>query len=248
MPARIMLAVLCLLFAEPTAAAAVSVEPNPISMNTTFRGAKLRVRGLAEPGARVFVVVTGERVAEKFNRKGRVGVLWASVGSVHVSLVPRLCLIASSSEPSVRIDRRLIEENLLDLESVVAKAEIDAAGADRQLMQTEYLRLKQSEGLFGNFRGAVRVNRTAGQGTFEAVLPWPHSAQPGSYRVDVVQVRDHRVVRRESSALEARLVGLPAWISDMAFRRGTLYGVVSVVVALAVGFLMGLVFKKGAGH
>jgi hypothetical protein len=248
MAARILLALLCLLLAEPTAAAAVSVEPNPISMDATFRGTNVRVRGPAEPGARVFVVVTGERIAEKFNRKGRVGVLWASVGSVHVSRVPRLCLIASSSDSAVRVDRSVIEQNLLDLESVVARAEIEAKGASRQLMQTEYVRLKKSEGLFGNFRGAVRVKRGTGQDVFEAVLPWPHSAPPGDYRVDVVHVRDNRVVRRESTALTAKLVGLPAWISEMAFRRGTLYGVVSVVVALAVGFLMGLVFKKGGGH
>ncbi|MBN1608368.1 MAG: TIGR02186 family protein [Polyangiaceae bacterium] len=249
MYARVLLTfALALLLAEPVAVAAVRVDPNPILMDAAFRGGRVHVRGSAEPGAHIFVIVTGARIAEKFNRKGRIGPLWANVGSLSVSGVPKLCLIATSSPAPVETDRSIIDANSLDLDAVVRRAEIEGAGASRDLIQREYVRLKQAQGLFGSFRGGVRVDRTDGRATFEASLPWPKSAAPGDYTVSVVQARGRTVVGREQVALHARLVGLPAWTSDLAFRRGSLYGILCVVVALGVGFLTGLVFKKGGGH
>jgi hypothetical protein len=240
--------VFVLLLAEPSAVAAVSVDPNPILIDAGFRGGRIHVRGSVEPGAQVFVIAKGALIAEKFNRKGRVGPLWVNVGRVRVSGVPRLCLVATSPRASEETDRSVIDANSLDLDAVVRHAEIEGAGASRELMQREYVRLKQSQGLFGSLRGGVRVDRTDGRNAFEVSLPWPTSAPPGEYSVSVVQTRGSAVVRQEAVPLHVKLVGLPAWTSDLAFRKSTLYGILSVVVALSVGFLTGLVFKKGGGH
>ena len=51
--------------------------------------------------------------------------------------------------------------------------------------------------------------------------------------------------RRE---IDAREVGMPAWISALAFNHGTLYGVLAVLVAIIAGLVTGIIFKgeKGA--
>lgn len=232
----------------PHPAEAVTVEPNPMRIDATFHGATIRVRGVTEPGSQVFVIVTGARIAERFNRKGRIGPVWANVGALKISGVPRLCLIASSTSDTSGLDPRLIDDNLLDLGAVGRRATVDVAGSERIFWLREYVRLKQSQRLFGFFGNAVRLVTTDAQPTFEATIPWPDGAAAGNYDVAVVHLKGSAVVRTETAALRAELVGLPAWISHLAFQRSRLYGLLSVAVALAVGFLMGLVFKKGGGH
>jgi hypothetical protein len=247
MPAGVLLVILSvLLVALP--AKAVTVEPNPMLINATFHGGTLKVRGVTEPGSQVFVMVTGARIAERFNRKGRVGPVWANVGALQISGVPRLCLIASSTPDTSGIDPRVVDDNLLDLEAVGRRATIDGVGSDRVFWLREYIRLKQSQRVFGSFANGVRLTQTGAQPTFEATIPWPDGAAAGEYEVAVVHLQGSAVVRTEKTALRAELVGLPAWISHLAFQRSKVYGVLSVVVAVAVGFLMGLVFKKGGGH
>jgi hypothetical protein len=247
MPKRFSLAALVLvLFAVP--AAGMTVEPNPILVDAGFHGSTIRISGSAEPHSQVFVIISGARVKEKFNRKGRVGPVWANVGALHVSGVPSLCLIASSAPGTAGLDRRLVDENLLDLEAVMNRAILDPSGSDAALVRREYLKLKQSHGAFADMPGTVMSGARGARAEFAVAIPWPDSAGAGRYNVEVVQVKAGAVLRRETSTLELKLVGLPRLISYLAFERSRLYGALSVAIALCVGLLMGLVFKKGGSH
>jgi uncharacterized protein (TIGR02186 family) len=226
----------------------MTVRPNPILVDATFHGSTVHVSGATEAENQVFVIISGARTREKFNRKGRVGPLWANVSTVRVSGVPSLCLIASSAPISSGLDRRAIDQHFLDLESVARRAVVEPSGSDTALLRGEYLRLKQSQGVFASLPAGVQVNLPGAQGTFAAAIPWPDAARAGEYTVSVVHVKGGTVLRTETAALQVELVGLPRLISYLAFQRSKLYGVLSVAIALCVGLLTGLVFKKGGGH
>ncbi len=236
-------ALIAILLGVPRVGAALTVEPNPIRIAATFHGLSLRVSGAAAPGTQVFVSISGAALPELFNRKGRLGPLWANVGSVTVSGAPHLFLIAGIT-PAATLPRALVDANRLDLEATVKQASLAPAGADDELLRREYRRLKESWGAYRSFERAIRVE----QGSYRGELFWPDGAPPGTYRVEAVHLREGEVVRRETAVLQVELVGLPGWIAHLAFERSAIYGAMSVVIALAVGFLMGLVFKKGGGH
>jgi hypothetical protein len=239
-------AVLCI----GLSAGAVTVEPNPVDMGAFFKGGVLRVRGTTMARADVFVTVTGTTVRERFNRKGRLGPLWANVGSVTVAGVPRLHLGAGTVAADRALSRALVDEHLLDLDALARAARVEPAGRDAALMQREYVRLKQAEGVYGVFPGAVSLGAGEAAVPFEARLPWPDTGPPGAYRLEILHVEKGAVVRREEGQVQVRLVGLPRLIAHMAFERSALYGALAVIVALAVGFVMGLCFKRkgGAAH
>ena len=85
MRAALLLVMLSALLLPPPARA-VMVEPNPMLIDATFHGATIRVRGVTEPGSQVFVIVTGSSIAERFNRKGRIGPVWANVGALQIKV------------------------------------------------------------------------------------------------------------------------------------------------------------------
>jgi uncharacterized protein (TIGR02186 family) len=205
------------------------------------------VRGGTDPDAQVLVVVTGDPIAEQFNRKGRLGPFWGSVGKVSVSGVPRLHLVASDQPASALLPRAVIEERLLDVEAVARRAKFDAPGADRAVIEREYVKLKQAGGVLGAFVGALRYDRTVTPTLFTASIAWPDAVAPGRYRVQVVHVRGGAVVADQEASLDVVYEGLPRLVAHVAFEQSLLFGIASVLVAVSVGFMMGLVFKRGAG-
>jgi uncharacterized protein (TIGR02186 family) len=231
-------------------AAPFRVEPDRVAVGSFFRGASLRVSGPVEAGSDVIVVITASRtVEETYNRKGRVGPFWATVGKVTIGEVPALHLIASGTPVSGLLSRDEIDARLLDLDALVLRAAIRPAVLDRRAVAAEYLKLKQRQGVVGLFEGAVQLHEASGGSSFDATIPWPASAPAGTYRVVVRHVRSLRVVREETRPLEVAYVGLPRLIAHLAFERSLAYGVLAVTIALGVGFVMGLLFKRGtAGH
>ena len=231
-----------------TPALGMTVEPNPILVNARFDGGTVRVRGSSDPESQVFVIISGSHIKEKFKRKGRAGPIWVNRGTLEVSGVPRLCIIANSGPGSAGLDRQLVDRHLLDLEAVSRRAIFEPSDSDAESIRRDYLKLKESEGVFANLPGAVQLAGVDGKREFTVEIPWPVSGGPGKYTVDVVQVKAGALLRKETSALKVELVGFPRWLSHLAFERSRLYGALSVASAIFVGLLMGVVFKKGGGH
>ena len=231
-------------------AASFRVDPDRVDVGSFFRGTTLRVSGPLEAGSDVVVVITaGQTVEETYNRKGRIGPFWATVGKVTISEVPALHLIASGGPIATLLSRPEIDANLLDLDALVHRATLKPAGPDRGAVVAEYLKLKQRQGVVGLFEGAIQMRGASSDLSFDAAIPWPAAAPAGRYRVIVRYVRDRKVVGEEGQPLEVAYVGLPRLVAHLAFDRSLEYGVLAVIIALGVGFVMGLVFKRGtAGH
>jgi hypothetical protein len=236
--------------AGPGAETPFRIEPDRVTVGTFFRGGTIRVRGALEPGSDVVVVITAGRIVEEsYNRKGRVGPFWATVGKVTISGLPALHLIASGAPVSRLLARSEIDAHLMDLDALARRATIRPAGRDRDGVVAEYLKLKLRQGVVGLFEGAIQMHGASGDPSYDATIPWPASAPAGTYRVIVRHVRDLRVVREETRSLEVAYAGLPRLIAHLAFERSLAYGVLAVIIALGVGLVMGLLFKRGtAGH
>jgi hypothetical protein len=256
MDARVALAGLALLalFSDGVTSAAVdqdrfTIEPNPVAVHAFFNGGTVRVRGTVDPENSVIVVITGRTVDEHFNRKGRIGPLWATTGKVAISDVPCLHLVASPAPVSTLLRRDDIEKCRLDIEALIRRARIEPDGPDRELLLGEYLKLKQQQGVVAVFEQAVRIGGTPPARSFDAEIPWPVTAPVGTYRVAVLHVRAFAVMRQEVQTLEVKYVGIPRFVSQMASERSLVYGIVSVIIALGVGLAMGVLFKRRpAGH
>jgi hypothetical protein len=70
----------------------------------------------------------------------------------------------------------------------------------------------------------------------------------GSYTVKTFIVKSGRGVDTVKRTLKLEQTGLPAAIVSLAFDHALFYGVLSALIALTAGLLMGFIFKgqKGA--
>lgn len=229
-------------------AAEVSVtsSPDQIQMDARYDGTTMRVSGEVPAGSDVVVRLVGAPESVHLREKGKVfGLLWMNVGTVEFENVPRIYLAAASrgfdelgaAGASLRVDGLR--------GSIVQRHPASTEGLDAV---SELLRLKTGNGLYAESSQPIRLEDKDGVRTFTASVSVPSALSPGEYTLEAVAVRDGAVLGSATAPVRAQLVGLPAWLSHMAFDNGLLYGVLATVIAILSGLAIGMVFQSKGAH
>jgi Putative transmembrane protein (Alph_Pro_TM) len=229
------------------AVAALSVVPDRVEIGTFYRGCLVAVSAVIPAGAEAVVEVVGGADRQKLLRKGRRGGLWMSVGETEVSGAPSLYLVMSTNS-------ELLSESSLDppwgYRALAHEVRFTGSRSDAEQanLLREFIKLKESEKLFGVFPGVLTLSPAAdGQYKVNGTFLLPSTVKPDTYKVLLNVVRAGTVVARSDTELTVAMVGFPALLWKLAWNHGVTYGIVAVVIALLTGFVMGYLFKKGAG-
>lgn len=246
----------CLVLGRPFSSAASYIKarlsPEAVDIGAFFNGAKVYVNGDVSRDAEVVVRLSGMGQDVALKKKGKIlGLLWMNLGSVTIHNVPNLYLIYVSNDfkPTARAQPDKWEELGLGFAALKNQVDISSVEAESEAVFKEFLKLKESEGLYAIETGQVIYGEAESGGkSFGAVLQVPPRLTPGKYLVETFAVKDGSVAARTTADLQVRQVGLPAFISKLAFRHGALYGLLAAIIAIAAGLLMGVIFKgeKGA--
>jgi hypothetical protein len=76
-------------------------------------------------------------------------------------------------------------------------------------------------------------------------MKFPANVPPGIYQVQVFELEDGYVKDAQRSALVISKVGLEADVFDFAQQRAPLYGLLAIVMAVGLGWLAGMIFRRG---
>lgn len=221
-------------------AVSLTVKPRDIDISATYTGAVLHAEGRAPAGSAIVARFTGDSGNLALRRKGKVfGLLWMNLGTVHLSNVPSVCLVAASG--------RLADIGglPLGLEAVRGGIQAQEGKADGIDLPGELLKLKEHDGLY---REAAKGVTVAADGAFSVDMPIPSRMSPGAYSLDVFALHNGVVAGKVSAPVTVKLVGMPAWIDHMATRQSLLYGILSTLVAIFGGLLIGLVCQRRGAH
>ena len=217
-----------------------SVTPRVIEVGAFYEGVNVRVEGVAPPGSKVILTVTGSAGAETFNRKARYGPIWLTAGKVRISGAPSLFLRFSAEPVRNLLSEDSIAGKDLDEAALMKHIHLEPAHKDPALnaaLQADYLALKKSDGTY-NFDGPrVAMGQPETDGTpYTLAFRWPKKAPPGEYRIHAFEVRDGEVAREASVAIPVVPTGFPAWLAVFSTSRASLYGLSAVLISALAGF------------
>jgi uncharacterized protein (TIGR02186 family) len=223
------------------------VVPDRVEIGAFYRGSQVLVSGTIPAGAEAVVEVIGRETTEKLLRKGRRGGLWMNVGELEVRGAPSLYLVMSTSNG-------LLSEATRDAAwgypALTRKMELAGSATEQEQAQfrDQFIKLKESQDLFGVFPGGLTVSSgSGGKRTVKGVFTLPTKIKPDTYRVRLSVVEQGKVVAVDPGELTVVMAGFPAMLKDLAHNHALLYGVLAVVIAIVTGFSMGYLFKKGGG-
>ena len=226
----------------------VQVTPNEIEIGAFFDGASVTVAGEFPAGAGAVMEIIGQTQDEHLMRKGRRGGLWMNVGEITIQGAPSLYLTAAT-------DAKLLAQAPADapwgyaaLGKRIKFAGKVQAGKETELFQ-QFLKLKESEGLYAELAKGLEVSPTPGGGVVGRVIfPLPGKIRPGTYRVRLAVVAQGQVVEQKDADLIVQQTGFPALLYSLAYEHAASYGILAVVIALVTGGIMGYLFTgKGGG-
>ncbi|MGG5823346.1 TIGR02186 family protein [Falsiroseomonas sp. HW251] len=227
--------------APPSLAAELSVRR--IEVTTAFTGGEILVFGATErligpQGDAVVVLATGPQASMVVREKVNVLGFWINGAAARFNRIPAYWALASTTpvgelvSPDERADLRLG----MDL---IPLPQLGARGPQFRVALRE---LKQQGGLWVDQVNTIEV---AGGRLFSVRLPVPSTVPTGEYRVQVMLVRDGRVVARQDLALEVARVGSAAQIAFVARDWPVLYGLACIVLAALAGWLGSVLFRRG---
>jgi uncharacterized protein (TIGR02186 family) len=247
------LGALVLLLASSGAAAAetlvTSVSTPRVVIQSNFSGADIVIfGGIGQDGpltthGRYDIVVTVRgpagplSVREKERRAG----IWINSDRRRYKDVPSFLALASSRPIGEITSPEMIRQYGLSLDTAMDPAGAGTRSAETRRFRDALIRLKAGSGLFiERPKGVIFLNDEL----FRATVPLPANVPLGIYQVETRLLIDGVVVTGQRASLEVIKSGFENQVAEWATERAGLYGVATCLIALALGWLATVVFRR----
>ncbi len=227
--------------APPSLAAELSVRR--VEVTTAFAGGEILVFGATErligPGGdQVVVLASGPPGSLVVRQKVEAMGFWINGPAARFNGVPSFWALAATSP----VEELLAPPDRAELRLGLDVLPVVHLGARGTQFRDALTTLKQEAGLWVD---QVRPIEVTGGRLFHARLPLPSTVQTGSYPVQVLLIRQGRVVARQELSLQVQRVGTAAQIADIAQDQPVLYGLVCILLAALAGWLGSVLFRRG---
>ncbi len=225
----------------------ISLSSDVVEIRSNFTGAQVALFGSIVPEegraarANYDIVATtrGPRGVVTVFEKQKFGPFWLNGERRTLDDVPSFIAIVSNRALDAIAPPEARRAEQVGLESLVA----GPAGSDKDapLFRTALIRLRGDHQLFQENPAGVRFLSPT---LFQTGIPVAGTAPLGRYDVDVKVFADGALVARGDASFRVEKVGAEQWLSQTALTYGLGYGVALSLVALFVGWLASLVFRR----
>lgn len=227
-----------------TPALTADLSTDRVEITTGFTGASVLVFGATEnligpeTGEDVAILAWGPPQPTVVRRKVNVAGFWVNGPSATFPEIPGFYALAATRPvwDLLPEDRRRTAR--LGLEVLPLRA----VGAQAPAFRAALLDLKQQDGRWQEYAAPVAV---AGGRLFSARISFPDTVQTGDYRIEVLLLRERRIVARQELFLRVDRVGTAASIAQVARTMPLVYGVGCILLAAFAGWLGSIIFRRG---
>jgi len=228
-----------------------AVAEEQITVSSDYRGSYITVFGV-NPDRRgrgdIVVVVRGPNQGATVMRKRRVFGLWINGDPVRFAEAPSFFAVLSNRPLRSIASPQAIWRYELD-PAASASLESRTGDADPSAYRNALVRLRRAQGLYQEYWGRASPDRRGGLtmyqgGLFRAVVRLPANAPIAQYRADTYLFRDGRLISAQSIPITIARVGVERRIHDLATRASWLYGIATVLLALAAGWVAAFLFRR----
>lgn len=219
------------------------VSDHLIAITSSYTGTDLLLFGALDGGSGdIVVVVRGPEERLIVRRKDRIFGIWANADSHVIRAAPSFYAVASNRPiaqiaPGRTLSRLQIGADNLRLASAANQPEDDA-----KVFREALVRLKSSNGLYQEQAGQVIF---LGNQLFRTRIRLPSNVPIGTYTAEVFLFRNGNVIAAQTTPIFVNKLGFERAVFDWAQRQSILYGLASILIALAAGWIAAIAFRRG---
>lgn len=246
---RALLALLCLLLLggarDPILVPEVS--QHEVQVRQGFRGTELLLFGaiLTPDGTRagqdydIVVVLKGPTRSIILREKQRIAGIWVNAESTEFRSAPTFFAVASSKP----IGRIVDDKTAAIYELGLPWLQLSPIGAYNPKEQARFsaglVDLMQREQLYKDDSKGVKISE---QVLYQARIKLPSSVQTGTYTAETFAITKGRVVASAIARVEVKKLGFERAVAQFAEYNGFFYGLLTVALSVAMGFMAGRLF------
>jgi uncharacterized protein (TIGR02186 family) len=230
----------------------IGLSTDNIAITSDFSGVDLTIFGavdnvdpLVQRQGRydVFVILEGPASVLVTRKKDRVLGIWMNVDSQAFLNVPESFLISSTRQSQDVTDLATLARLSLGVGHIRLRPyDTGVRGQEEVAEFTEALRrLKEQGNLYQEFPSGVRF---ISQSLFRAALHVPANVPLGRHTARAYLFRQGLLVAQTQATLDIRKAGLEYQLFQAAQNRSLLYGLACVALALLVGWLGRVMFRR----
>lgn len=250
--ALILLTLVCGAPAADAESLIVSVSNTRVTVTPNYDGEELVLFGSVERDDNtplrtsydIVVTVRGPRSNMVTRRKERVFGIWINRDSREFVSVPSYLGIFSSRPTGAMASPDLQRRLQLGMANIALIQHVGADYADvvaSDPFRSAFIRLQTARGLYREEPEAVTFLTPR---LFRTGIPLPAEVPIGPYTVDIQLLSEGTQVTKTEAKFEIAKVGFEQFVASAAHYHGLWYGLATALMALVVGWLGSVVFRR----
>ncbi|SEO03239.1 conserved hypothetical protein [Salinihabitans flavidus] len=226
----------------------LGLSQNRVAITATFDGSEILIFGAVKreapivkaPPLEVVIAVSGPSLPVTVRRKERQFGIWVNTDAVEVDAAPSFYAVATSGP---------FGEVLKDVEDLRHRISIPRAirsvGApqgilDAQSFTEAVIRIRKRSDLYQMLENSVQFDE---QTLFRTSISMPANLTEGAYATRIFLTRGGDVVSTYEAMIDVRKVGLERWLFNLSREQPLIYGLLSLVIAIAAGWGASAAFR-----
>lgn len=217
-----------------------------ISITTNFAGSEILIYGAVRreeppPGTapmEVIVTVQGPSRPVTVRRKDRRFGIWVNTDASRIDAAPSFYAVASTGPLAEVLSQTEDLRHGISLGRAIRA--VGTGLADQAEFNAALIRIRRAEGAYQLNDSAVRFRE---QTLFDTAIRLPANLTEGDYVTRIFLTRGGAVVDVHEQTIPVRKVGLERAIYTLAHERPLIYGLLSLFIAIAAGWLASAVFR-----
>lgn len=236
---------------EPAAASeriVLGLSQDEVAITATFDGSSLLIFGAVSRTAPiptdgmldVIITVTGPPGPVDVRRKERQFGIWVNADSVRLSQAPSFYAVASTRPLGDILSAVEDLRHGITLGQVVSTVGASQTVDDVENFTAALRRIRERDALYQIADGGVVLDQ---QTLFRTALDLPSNLVEGPYSTRIFLLRNRAVVDMFETVIPVRKVGMERWLYTTAHAQPVLYGLMSLVIAIAAGWGASAIFR-----
>ena len=236
--------------AKPAAPVLVpDISARKVEIRYSFTGAQLLLFGaILYPGGRaptrpadIVVVLRGPVQPIILREKQKIAGIWMNADSNRFRSAPSFYAVASSRPIKQLVDERTAAIYEMGLQNLQLSPGGGALPEKERRFEAGLLELRRRQGLYAEHPNGVEINQGV---LYRANIAIPSQVPVGTYTAETFLVDRGRVLAAATREIQIGKSGFERFVALAARRHAFLYGLISVLLSLGLGYAAAALFRR----
>ena len=241
---------LCLAFVASAVGAeevVLGLSQDQVAITTNFDGSEILLFGavkreapIPEEPLDVVIAVSGPSSPLTVRRKERKFGIWVNTDAVEIDAAPSFYAVATSAPFAEVISNVEDQRHKISIPRAIRSIGAPMDVEDAQSFSEAVIRIRTNEDLYQLRENTVEIEQ---QTLFRTSIQMPANLTEGDYPTRIFLTRDGKVVSQLETVINVNKVGLERWLFDLSRNQPLIYGIMSLAIAIAAGWLASAAFQ-----